>query len=84
MNYPMNTWQELNWYPAYDAPDFFTFCNNVTDLNAPANITVVDMQLANYDSAWTGLGVYANFVKEVIVSTCPSEDLIDTTKCFLT
>ncbi|KAI1611606.1 extracelular serine carboxypeptidase [Exophiala viscosa] len=80
------TWQELNWYPVYDAPDFFDFCNNITDLNAPANITAVDTQLSNYTngSAWTGLGAYANYVKNVIVSTCPSEDLIDTTTCFST
>lgn len=40
--------------------------DNVTDLNAPANITAVDTQLANYTngSAWTGLGAYANYVKE--------------------
>ncbi|KAK7885404.1 hypothetical protein LTR67_010582 [Exophiala xenobiotica] len=88
MNYPTNTWQELNWYPDYDAPDFFAFCNNITDMNAPANITAVDMQLANYTngSAWTGLGAYANYVKQVILPTCPSADLIDTTTtgCFST
>ncbi|EXJ78531.1 hypothetical protein A1O1_08932 [Capronia coronata CBS 617.96] len=86
MNYPTNTWQELSWNEASDAPDFFAFCNNITDMNAPANITAVDMQLANYTngSAWTGLGAYANYVKEVIVSTCPSEDLIGTTSCFST
>ncbi len=84
MNYPTNTWQELNWNPAFDSPDFFQFCNNITDLNAAANITSVDMQLANYTngSAWTGLGAYANYVKEVVVSTCESEDLINTTTCF--
>lgn len=86
MNYPTNTWQELNWSPAADNPDFFWFCNNITDLNASTNITSVDMQLAKYTngSAWTGLGAYANYVKEVIVSTCDSEDLIDTTTCFST
>jgi hypothetical protein len=86
MNYPTNTWQELNWWPAYDAPDFFSFCNNVTDVDAPASITAVDTQLANYTngSAWTGLGAYANYVKEVVVSTCASTDLIDTTSCFST
>jgi hypothetical protein len=25
VNYPINTWQELNWYPAYDAADFLHF-----------------------------------------------------------
>ncbi len=88
MNYPTNTWQELNWYPGYDHPDFFAFCNNITDMNAPANITAVDMQLSNYTngSAWTGLGAYANYVKRVILPTCPSADLIDTTTtgCFST
>lgn len=86
MNYPTNTWQELNWYPDYDSRDFFDFCNNVTDPNAPANITAVDMQLAKYTngSAWTGLGGYAEYVKNVVVSTCDSEDLIDTTECFST
>ena len=88
MNYPTNTWQELNWYPGYDHPDFFAFCNNITDMNAPANITAVDMQLANYTNGltWTGLGAYANYVKQVILPTCPSADLIDTTTagCFST
>jgi hypothetical protein len=78
----------LNWNPAVDATDFFDFCNAVTDMNAPANITAVDFQLARYTngSAWTGLGAYANYVKEVVVSACPSEDLIDTTTvgCFST
>ena len=80
MNYPTNTWQELNWHPAYDSPDFFWFCNNITDMNAPVHITNVDMQLANYTggTAWTGLGAYANYVKEVIVSGYATQD-IDTT-----
>ena len=86
MNYPTNTWQELNWNPGYDAPDFFTFCNMVTDPNLPANVTAIDMQLANYTngSAWTGLGGYATYVQDVIVSTCPETSLIDTTQCFST
>lgn len=86
MNYPTNTWQELNWYPDYDAPDFYAFCNNVTDDAAPAEILQVDYALANYTngSAWTGLGNYANYVKEVVVSACPSPDLIGTTQCFNT
>ena len=86
MNYPTNTWQELNWNQKSDQPDFFNFCNNITDMDTEANITSIDMQLANYTngSAWTGLGAYANYVKEVVVSTCPSDDLIDTTECFST
>lgn len=88
MNYPTNTWQELNWYPAYDPRDFFDFCNNVTDQNAPANITAVDTALSNYTNGepWTGLGGYAEYVKNVVVSGCSSPDLIDTTTtgCFST
>lgn len=86
MNYPTNTWQELNWYPKYDHRDFFDFCNNVTNINAPENITAVDTILSNYTNgeAWTGLGGYADYVKNVVVSMCPSEDLIDTTTCFST
>ena len=86
MNYPTYTWQELNWYPAYDHRDFFDFCNNITDQNAPKNITAVDSLLSNYTNgeAWTGLGGYAEYVKNVVVSACPSEDLIDTTQCFST
>jgi hypothetical protein len=34
MNCPTNTWQELNWYPAYDMPDFFWFCDNATNADA--------------------------------------------------
>ncbi|EXJ65267.1 hypothetical protein A1O7_01608 [Cladophialophora yegresii CBS 114405] len=88
MNYPTNTWQELNWSPPSDNPDFFWFCNNITDMNASANVTAMDTQLTNYTngSAWTGLGAYANYVKEVIVSACESEDLINTSTqgCFST
>lgn len=88
MNYPTYTWQELNWYPKYDHRDFFDFCNNVTDQNAPANVTAVDTALSNYTNGepWTGLGGYAQYVQNVIVPMCPSEDLIDTTTtgCFST
>ncbi|CZR69609.1 related to serine protease [Phialocephala subalpina] len=65
MNYPTNTWQELNWYPAYSGNDFLNFCSNVTNINAPANITAVDYALANYTNGepWTGLGNYANYFK---------------------
>ena len=90
MNYPTYTWQELNWHPAYDHRDFFEFCNNVTGYGntaeAKANATTVDMQLAKYTngSAWTGLAGYAAYVKDVVVSSCESADLIDSTSCFST
>lgn len=88
MNYPGYTWQELNWYPDYDHQDVWQFCGNITDMNAPDNVTAVDMALANYTNgeAWTGLGGYAAYVKAVVVSSCPDESLIDTTTkgCFST
>jgi hypothetical protein len=69
MNYPTNTWQELNWDPAQGSSDFFDFCHNVTNANAPANITAVDYALSQYSNGepWTNLGNYANYVKNVIV-----------------
>jgi hypothetical protein len=86
MNYPTNTWQELNWYPNYTTTDFFNFCSNVTNIDAPAHITALDSVLSNYTSGrdWTNLGNYANYVKENIVPLCASASLIDTTTCFST
>lgn len=42
--------------------------------------------LSNYTNGqnWTGLGGWADYLKNVVVSMCPSEDLIDTTECFST
>jgi hypothetical protein len=50
MNYPTNTWQELNWYPNYTTTDFFNFCSNVANFDAPAHITALDSVLSNYKS----------------------------------
>lgn len=86
MFYPTNTWQELNWYPPYDSRDFFYFCDSITNINQPANISAVDYALANYTNGepWTGLGGYADYVKRVLVDACPSPDLLDTTECYST
>ena len=83
MNYPTNTWQELNWYPAYGSNDFFDFCLNVTNINASEDITSVDYILANYTNGepWTNLGNYANYVKQVLLPLCPDDDF-DNTACF--
>jgi hypothetical protein len=83
MNYPTSTWQELNWYPDYNSPDFFEFCNNVTNIDAPANITAVDNILAKYThgQSWTNLGNYATYFKKNFLPLCPSGD-IDSTSCF--
>lgn len=71
-DYPTETWQELSWQD----PDttFWDFCHAVTDIDSPANVTAVDTQLAKYTngSAWTNLGNYAQYVKDVILPTCPS------------
>ncbi|KAL9069355.1 MAG: hypothetical protein Q9157_006194 [Trypethelium eluteriae] len=87
MNYPTNTWQELNWSPLYGSNDFWNFCNNVSDINAPANITAVDNQLAKYTNGepWTNLGNYANYVKQIVLPYCTSGDYDSTNDgCFST
>lgn len=83
MNYPTNTWQELNWYPAYGSNDFFDFCSNVTNTKAPENVTSIDYALADYTNGepWTNLGNYANYVKEVLVPLCADGD-INNSACF--
>jgi hypothetical protein len=74
MNYPANTWQELNWDPAVSAPDFFNFCSSVTDMNAPADIADVDYVLAKHTNGepWVNLGNYANYFKQAFLPLCPS------------
>lgn len=83
MNYPTNTWQELNWYPAYDQPDFWNFCGNVTNINAPASITNVDNILAPYTKGepWTNLGNYADYFKKNFIPLCNGAP-IDSTQCY--
>lgn len=85
--YPTNTWQELNWSPLYGSMDFWDFCGNVTNMDAPENITAVDYALAEYTDGepWTGLGNYAEYVKRVVVPLCTS-GRIDSTDdgCFST
>jgi hypothetical protein len=74
MFYPTNTWQELNWSPLYGSSDFWSFCSNVTNQDAPESITSVDTALSKYThgETWTGLGGYADYVKKVLVPTCES------------
>jgi hypothetical protein len=87
MNYPTNTWQELNWSPLYGSEDFWHFCSNVTDLNPPKNVSSVDTALAKYSNgdAWVGLGSYAEYVKQILLPACES-GRIDSTDpgCFST
>ena len=83
MNYPTNTWQELNWSPDYTSNDFFDFCSNVTDVDMPANLTAVDDQLAQYTAGepWTGLGGWSNYVKQNLIPLCGGEP-INSVYCF--
>jgi hypothetical protein len=83
MNYPTNTWQELNWYPPYSSDDFFDFCYNITDVNYPDNLTAVDNALAQYThgESWTGLGGWANYIKLTLLPLCEGIP-IDSTSCF--
>ena len=83
IQYPTNTFQEIYWNPKYGHEDFFDFCRNVTDLNAPENTTAVDNQLANYTNgeSWKNLGNYAAYIKRVVLPLCASGDY-DSTSCF--
>ncbi|RDW60239.1 hypothetical protein BP5796_11845 [Coleophoma crateriformis] len=83
MFYPTYTWQELNWDPDYGSDDFWYFCTNVTNLDAPENVTSVDYALANYTDgeAWTNLGNYARYIQEFVIPICSSGDL-NSISCF--
>ena len=61
-NYPTNTWQELNWDPEYGSNDFWLFCTNVTNLEAPESVTSVDYALSETTNGapWPNLGNYAS------------------------
>ena len=84
MNYPTNTWQEVNWNATYGSRDFFYFCNNVTNPYAPANITAIDTVLSHYTHGrpWTNLGNYAEYVKRTLLPLCDPGVPIDSTACF--
>lgn len=81
--YPTYTFQEIYWNPQRGHEDFFDFCRNVTDLNAPANNTEVDSELANYTNGepWKNLGNYAAYIKRVVLPLCPSGDY-NSNACF--
>lgn len=83
MNYPMGTWQELNWSPLYTSNDFWDFCSNVTNIDAPKTTTNIDYALSNYTGGepWTNLGNYATYVKNVLVPLCDGVP-IDSIYCF--
>ena len=84
MNYPTNTWQELNWdTPAQGSDDFWLFCTNVTNLDAPENITQVDYSLSQYTDGepWINLGTYANYIKKYLIPICDGAP-INSIECF--
>ncbi|KAL6163028.1 hypothetical protein ACJQWK_10624 [Exserohilum turcicum] len=87
MNYPTNTWQELNWSPLYGSSDFFDFCSNVTNPSSPGNTSSVDTALAQYSDgeAWTGLSNYAAYIKRVLLPECTTGRINSTDPgCFST
>ncbi|KAK6078317.1 serine carboxypeptidase S28 [Seiridium cupressi] len=75
--YSSATWQELNWNPAYGYDDFFAFTGNVTNTDAPPEITAVDYTFANYTNGqpWEGLGGYADYIQKYLLPGCSSGDL---------
>ncbi|KAK3070034.1 hypothetical protein LTR53_011154 [Teratosphaeriaceae sp. CCFEE 6253] len=82
MNYPTNTWQEIIWGDN-GSQDFWLFCTNVTNLDAPENITQVDYALSQYTGGepWPNLGNYANYIKQYLIPICDGAP-IDSTACF--
>ena len=84
--YPTNTWQELNWYPAYGSDDFWDFCRNVSAVPGygyEAAWTQLDNQMkAATGKDWTGLGGYTAYIKRVILPDCPAGIDLDSSACF--
>ncbi|KAI0535231.1 extracelular serine carboxypeptidase-like protein [Xylaria digitata] len=72
--YFSNTWQELNWNSSYGSRDFFYFCGNVSDIDAPKEISEIDYSLSHYTNGepWVGLGGYANYIKKYTRPLCRS------------
>ncbi len=81
--YPTETYQEIYWNSKYGHEDFFNFCRNVTDGDAPENVTAVDNQLAKYTNGepWKNLGNYAAYIKRVVLPLCASGDY-NSNDCF--
>jgi hypothetical protein len=83
--YPSYSWQEINWNPQYAHPDFFQFCDNVTDVDSPdaAARTKVDNTLSGYTNgeSWKNLGNYAAYIRRVILPLCVSGDY-NSPECF--
>ena len=86
-NYPLSTWQELNWNTSYSDPQFWYFCGNVTNQSPPSNNTAVDYALSNYTNGepWVNLGNYAAFFKSNYLPLCTTGRINSTdTGCFST
>ncbi|KAF2774000.1 extracelular serine carboxypeptidase-like protein [Teratosphaeria nubilosa] len=71
-DYPTNTWQELGWdsdLTGSGSDDFWYFTENITNANAPENVTQIDYALSKYTNGepWTNLGNYANYIKKYIL-----------------
>ena len=83
--YPTNTWQELNWDPNAGSYDFWYFCWNVTNADAPESIKKVDNELSSVTNGepWYNLGNYANYIKKYIIPLCGGAP-INSTECFST
>jgi len=81
MNYPGESWQELSWKDQFT--DFWNFCSNVTNLDAPAAITEVDHAMAQYTDGepWMDLGNYAHYIKTAMLPECESGDF-NSIDCF--
>ncbi|KAK3057494.1 hypothetical protein LTR09_001678 [Extremus antarcticus] len=81
--YLANTWQELNWDPLSGSNDFWLFCTNVTNLDAPESITSVDYELSSVTNGepWTNLGNYANYIKKYLIPAACPDIAVNSTAC---
>ncbi|KAI0402622.1 extracelular serine carboxypeptidase-like protein [Xylaria palmicola] len=72
--YLSNTWQELNWNTSYGSRDFFYFCGNVSNIDAPREIAEVDYTMSHYTHGepWVGLGGYTDYIKKHTLPLCRS------------
>ena len=70
----------MNWDPEENCPDFFYFCGNVTNADAPESITSVDYALSNATNGepWINLGNYANYIKKYVNPICTGYPLYHT------
>jgi hypothetical protein len=80
--YPTYTWQELLWTDD-GSYDFWYFCWNVTNLDAPESRTQVDYELASATNGepWVNLGNYAHYIKKFVLDNVCAGVSVNSSDC---